>query len=239
MKRKLYRFHVTYEVFEDVLWREIEVPSDMRLDRLAYIVLTTFDTLAYRKFRFELGEVEFMELPYYDAHDDTLPDPREYLLSDLKLRRNSKLYLVYCLEGEATFTLRFMSSEDKECTEPRISDGCGKGIIDDITVSEFECKTREILDTGSTEALYLSLESKDYEPWNIKDFNIEENRRFVEKYAPLIERQYAVKEVYIPKIERPEPVIGGPPYGSRVSAYLGITAERKGYRSIVKKKKDK
>ncbi len=236
MSSKTYKFHLTYEVHEDILWRDIEVPSDMRLDRLAYVILTTFDTLAYRKFRFELGEVEFMELPYYEAEDSSLPDMRKYKLSELGLRRGSRLMLYYALPGEACFTARFLGKEDLPCDTARIVAGEGKGIIDDITVSEFKRQVAAILDTGVSESLYVALESKGLEPWDIRDFDIEYNRKRVEKYMPLIERSYAVDKVDFPEPKRNAPVVAGPPYGSRLGAYLGTTVGGKGYKSVIRKK---
>ena len=177
MSSKTYKFHLTYEVYEDILWRDIEVPSDMRLDRLAYVILTTFDTLAYRKFRFELGEVETVTGAAggvrYEAEDLSLPDMRKYKLSELGLRRGSRLMLYYALPGEACFTARFLGKEDLPCDTARIVAGAGKGIKDDITVSEFKRQVASILDTGDSESLYIALESTELEPWDIRNFDID------------------------------------------------------------------
>ena len=61
-------------------------------------------------------------------------------------------------------------------------------------------------------------------------------KKRVEKYAPLIERSYAVDKVDFPEPKRNAPVVAGPPYGSRLGAYLGTTVGGKGYKSVIKKK---
>jgi len=50
MATQVYTFFITYEGLDDKIWRKVQVSSNYRLDQLGYLLLATFDTLAYHLF---------------------------------------------------------------------------------------------------------------------------------------------------------------------------------------------
>ena len=50
MATRVFTFHIAYSGLDERIWRDVEVSSKMRLDQLGYVVLATFDTMAYHLF---------------------------------------------------------------------------------------------------------------------------------------------------------------------------------------------
>ena len=59
MKAQVYAMHIAYNGFEDKIWRTVEVSSKYTIAQLGYLILHTFDTLAYHAFEFS-----FKDTPY-------------------------------------------------------------------------------------------------------------------------------------------------------------------------------
>ena len=57
MATQVYTFHITYEGLEDKIWRKVAVSSNYQLNKLGYVVLATFDTMAYHLFEITYNNV--------------------------------------------------------------------------------------------------------------------------------------------------------------------------------------
>lgn len=71
MAVQIYTFKVTYADCDNRIWRTAAVSSNYTLAELGYMVLATFDTMAYHLFEmkykgttFFLTEEDFEDLPY-------------------------------------------------------------------------------------------------------------------------------------------------------------------------------
>lgn len=68
MATQVYTFHILYEGLEKFIWRKIEVSSNYRLDKLGYLILASFDTMAYHLFEFYYNDLRF-EIPDEESLD--------------------------------------------------------------------------------------------------------------------------------------------------------------------------
>ena len=85
MPTSIFTLHITYAPLPDPLWRDVEVSSNTRLDRLGFMALATFQANATHLF--EIGfRGQTYELPFVD---DALVGPG---LGPLRLVRK-RLYL--------------------------------------------------------------------------------------------------------------------------------------------------
>lgn len=180
MKANVYKFLIGYKGYEEKIWREVEVSDNYALSKLAYLVLASFDTLANHLFFIEYNGNHY-EIDLYDEFEDCDNiDPTTIRLNKMGLEIGSVIKMVYdygC-EQEFVITLKEISDMEKKTSlkYPRVTAGCGKGIIDDMFSDEFGKVIKQIDENNKSEQMYLS-PSGEYELWDYRDFDIDKMNR--------------------------------------------------------------
>ena len=173
MAAQVYTFHITYEGLEEKIWRKAEVSSNYRLDRLGYMVLAAFDTMAYHLFEFYYDGKCF-DLPGIDAPHD-LNDMAQYKLGKMGLNIGDRIQMDYDFGTTQTFWLELVDIADMKRGKgkhyPYILDGAGRGIIDDRSVEDVAELIDQIDRNGKTdEPIYYQTQ---YMPWDYRRFDLE------------------------------------------------------------------
>ena len=133
MAAQVYTFHISYEGLEDRIWRDVEVSSNYRMDQLGYLVLASFDTMAYHLFEFYYAGKRY-GLPKEDSPYPQL-DMAEFKLHQLGLEIGDSIQMNYDFGTTQTFWIELVGVEDMQrgrgAHYPCIINGAGRGIIDD------------------------------------------------------------------------------------------------------------
>lgn len=74
MAAQIYTFKITYENCDNRIWRTAEVSSNYTLAKLGYLILASFDTLAYHLFEITFREDRYV-LPFEDCLEDLADGP--------------------------------------------------------------------------------------------------------------------------------------------------------------------
>lgn len=180
MKANVYRFLIAYKGYEEKIWREVEVSGNYPLSKLAYLVLSSFDTLANHLFFIEYNGNHYEIDLDDDFYDEDSIDPTTISLNKMGLKIGSVMKMIYdygC-EQEFIITLKEISDMEKGTSlkYPRIVSGQGKGILDNMFSDEFGEVIKQIDENNKSEQMYLS-PTGEYELWDYRDFDIEEMNR--------------------------------------------------------------
>ena len=183
MKAKVCTFHIAYEGFEDKIYRVAEVSNNYTVAQLGYLVLATFDTLAYHAFNLEYNGLQF-ELPMmieedFFPKDETIIDATAVKLQNLQLAPGAELTMTYDFGCSQTFRIRLLEIADMELHTgrryPRISEGQGRGILDDVSPEEFAELIETTDRTGKSDYYIERFGHKtawDYRRFDLKGENI-------------------------------------------------------------------
>lgn len=199
MATQVLTFHMAYTGLEDRIWRDVEVSSKMRLDQLGYVVLATFDTMAYHlfeiKFRGKVYPVPDMETPTQQL------DPADFTLGELAPEIGETMELIYDFGTEQHFLLTLTAVRDMKRGEgrhfPWVTAMNGRGIIDDMPVRELEELIKQIDKNGKTdEPVYYSrdgIEDRSFlpAPWDINRFDLKTENALLKYDVEKIERSYS------------------------------------------------
>lgn len=192
MTTNIYNIKVEYQGAEELVWRSIEISSKSYLSKLAYTVLATFDTLANHQFFIKCKGKQY-EIAFDDDFDDCI-DPRTVKLSDLKLEIGDAFVMVYDYGCEQTFVLTFEAVTVMEpgtsVKYPRIVDGKGKGILDDVFVDDFIRIARKNIETGKATHRYTSKSGEAV--WDYNDFLIPKTNSKLKADISCIQMEYEV-----------------------------------------------
>ena len=151
MPAQIYTFEIVYADCENKLWRTAEVSSNYTLAKLGYMILATFDTMAYHLFSMKFKDIEYV-LTQEDIDEEfysfktfkALKTKRTLLnktkLSDLKFNSGDIIEMTYDFGCDQLFTIKFTAARDMPkghgTKYPKIIDGAGHGILDDVPASE-------------------------------------------------------------------------------------------------------
>lgn len=177
MKAEIYKFLITYKGYENKIWREVEVSSNYKLSRLAYLVLVTFDTLANHLF---LINYENMQYGFDFDGNDNIINPSDTYLKFMNLELGSMITMIYDFGCDQVFEITLTEKRPMEkgtsIKYPKVIDGKGKGILENVFPEQFGKIIKEIDKTNKSEIEYISPYG-DYEPWDYRDFDIDEMNR--------------------------------------------------------------
>lgn len=191
MATKVYTFHITYEGLEEKIWRKVEVSSNYRLDQLGYMVLATFDTMAYHLFEFYYDDGRF-EIPNEDVPFEQI-DMADFKLHQLKLKLGDRIRMEYDFGTTQTFWLELVEIADMKrgCGRryPYILDGAGRGIIDDMSCEELSELVAQIDRNGNADdPIYYQERMM---PWDYRWFDLDCMNSLLKGEIELIEEGYA------------------------------------------------
>ncbi|MDU1005553.1 MAG: plasmid pRiA4b ORF-3 family protein [Clostridium butyricum] len=173
---EVYKFNVKLVNLEEIIWRDIEITSVSSVAKLGYSVLAAFESTANHLFAIKFNgkryEILFEE-PDYIA--EPIVNPIETKLSQLKLTAGDKLTMEYDYGAGWEFSIELICvTEMKRCSGshyPYVTDGKGKGIIEDTSPYELS----EMIDKINTEGLIpkvTDLFSRKEVEWDYRDFNL-------------------------------------------------------------------
>ena len=155
MKTQIYAMHIAYNGFEDKIWRTVEVSSKYTIAQLGYLILHTFDTLAYHAFEFSFKDTPYVLPMILDECDiENAVDAAQAKLQDLNLSVGDTMKMVYDYGCSQEFDIRVISISDMAKGTgrhyPYVVEGQGRGILDDISPEQFADYIHQIDMTGES-----------------------------------------------------------------------------------------
>lgn len=188
MAAQVFTFKITYADCDNRIWRTAAVSSNFTLAQLGYMVLATFDTMAYHLF-----EMKFKNTTYFLTEEDFEDLPEEenenynllslYKIGNLNMNAGDKIEMTYDLGCNQVFDIELMEISEmpkgSERAYPKILDGAGRGIIDDMPASELLEIIRKI-DSGERSGIHYSGDGyADGPEWNYRNYELEWGNRFL------------------------------------------------------------
>ena len=139
---RVYTFKIVYIGCENKIWRDIQISSNSTMAVLGYAVLSSFSTCAYHLFMMTYKGTNY-EL------DDEEFQTKPKLMSETKLG-NLKLEI-----GD----------------NPKVSDGAGRGIIDDMSAEDLLDLIKKIDKAGKSDFIYAHRGER--APWDYHNYQID------------------------------------------------------------------
>lgn len=140
---------------------------------LGYAVLSSFSTCAYHLFmmtykgtNYELDDEEFQTKPKLMS---------ETKLGNLELEIGDKIHMIYDFGEEQEFEITLLSDEEMPKGSgrayPKVSDGAGRGIIDDMSAEDLLDLIKKIDKTGKSDFIYAHRGER--APWDYRNYQID------------------------------------------------------------------
>lgn len=173
----VYKFKVKLCELENVIWREIETTSVSSVAKLGYAVLAAFESTASHLFNIRFDgkryEIVFEE---DDFDDEPAIDPIKTKLSTLKLNVGDKLSMEYDYGAGWEFEIELLSITEMKrgagTHYPYVTDGKGKGIIEDTSPFELAGMV-ERTDKNGTLPQIMDMYSGKEVSWDYRKFDLE------------------------------------------------------------------
>lgn len=131
--KKIYRIKVSLDGVDDKIYRIYDITATSYLSTVAYMILGSFNTLAYHLYSFNInGDIYHCGIAEEDI-DGYEIDAKRVTLNQLNLQKEDKFHLTYDFGCDWQFTIQVLDilEKNKEKTYPYIVEGKGKGIIED------------------------------------------------------------------------------------------------------------
>ena len=194
----VFKFKVKLCELESIIWREIEITSVSSVAKLGYAVLAAFESTASHLFNIQCRgkryEIVFEE---DDLYGEPVIDPIKTKLSLLKLGVGDRLTMEYDYGAGWEFEIELISiTEMKRGTGthyPYVTDGNGKGIIEDTSPYELVEIVIET-DKNSTLPRFTDIYSGEEHEWDYRDFNLEYCNTFFKDDVWRIQSAYEIYE---------------------------------------------
>ena len=170
---RVYTFKIVYIGCENKIWRDIQISSNSTMAVLCYAVLSSFSTCAYHLFmmtykgtNYELDDEEFQTKPKLMS---------ETKLGNLKLEIGDKIHMIYDFGEEQEFEITLLSDEEMPKGSgrayPKVSDGAGRGIIDDMSAEDLLDLIKKIDKSGKSDFIYAHRGER--APWDYRNYQID------------------------------------------------------------------
>lgn len=175
MPQKLLTLHISYDGLDSKIWRNIQLCNDTPLNQLAYIIMVSFDTLAYHQYYIQSCGEKYTE---GKIEGPGVYDARKYTMADLYLDIGDSLLMEYDFGCSHIFNIKVIGGADhpgqNSVLFPFVSDGAGLGILDDYILPDIAFYIEQIDMTGKTVTpiYYKNRETPwDYRNLSIRDIN--------------------------------------------------------------------
>lgn len=173
----IYKFKVKLCELKNVIWRDIEITSVSSVAKLGYAVLAAFESTASHLFNIRFDgkryEIVFEE---DDFDDEPAIDPIRTKLSTLKLSVGDKLSMEYDYGAGWEFETELLSITEMKrgagTHYPYVTDGKGKGIIEDTSPFEL-AEMVERTDKNGTLPQIMDMYSGKEISWDYRKFDLE------------------------------------------------------------------
>ncbi len=182
MAVQIYTFKITYADCDNRIWRTVAVSSNYTLANLGYMVLATFDTMAYHLFNMKykdttyfLTEEDFEDLPCEENEKFDLLGL--YKVGNLGMNVGDIIEMTYDLGCCQVFDIELIEISDMPRGHgrayPKILDGAGRGIVDDMPAFELIEVIRKT-DTDGHSGIYYSSDGFDDVPeWDYRNYRVD------------------------------------------------------------------
>ena len=181
MAVQIYTFKITYADCDNKIWRIAAVSSNYTLSELGYMVLATFDTMAYHLFEmkykgttFFLTEEDFEDLPYNE--DEPYDLLGLYKIGKLGMNIGDTIEMTYDFGCEQVFNIELLEIGDMPKGHgrayPKILDGAGRGIVDDMPAFELLESIRKTDVDGHSGIFYSSSGFDNVPEWDYRNYDI-------------------------------------------------------------------
>ena len=174
----VYTLKIKYIGCDDKLWREVQISSNAHLCDLGYMILATFDTMAYHLFNITYKGITY-ELP--SDEEEISEDKCVFFvkLSELNLRIGDKLTMIYDFGCDQEFEIKVTDIQPMGRGQgrayPKIIAGEGRGIIDDMSADDLAELIQQIDKTGSSGIQYAGdgIIFDNMPDWDYRNYSIE------------------------------------------------------------------
>ncbi len=177
---EVYKFKVKLRELEDKIWRDIEISSTTSVAKLGYAVLAAFEAegshlfcINYKGCRHEIVYDDF-----YDDFEIKTIDPISKRLSSLKMKIGDKMEMEYDYGAGWCFDIELVSVEPMKkgmgTHYPYVTDGAGRGIIEDLSIGEWVDYVTKTDETGVKPIYYDVFDKEvtwDYQRFDLKTLN--------------------------------------------------------------------
>ena len=169
---------IRYVGCEDKIWRVAQISSNAHLCDLGYMILATFDTMAYHLFNITYKGVTY-ELP---SDEEDIPEDKCVFfvkLSELNLKIGDKLTMIYDFGCDQEFEIEVTDIQPMGRGQgrayPKIIAGEGRGIIDDMSADALTELIQQIDKTGSSGIQYAGdgIIFENMPDWDYRNYSIE------------------------------------------------------------------
>lgn len=172
----IYKFKVRLCELQNSIWRDIEITSVSSVAKLGYAILTAFESTASHLFNIRCNgkryEIMFEE---DDFDDEPVIDPIRTKISALKLCVGDTLSMKYDYGASWEFQIELLSVTEMKrgagTHYPYVTDGKGKGIIEDISPYELVEIVEKINKEGMV-PMITDMYSGKAVSWDYRDFNL-------------------------------------------------------------------
>ena len=182
MAVQIYTFKITYADCDNKIWRIAAVSSNYTLAKLGYMILASFDTMAYHLFEMKfkgttyfLTEEDFEDLPNYDKERYDLSGVHK--IGTLGLNVGDTIQMTYDLGCCQVFNIELLEINDMlrghGTAYPKILDGAGRGIVDDMPAFELLEAIRKTDENGHSEIYYSSSCSDNAPEWDYRNYRVD------------------------------------------------------------------
>ena len=169
---------IRYVGCEDKIWRVAQISSNAHLCDLGYMILATFDTMAYHLFNITYKGVTYELL----SDEEEIPEDKCVFfvkLSELNLKIGDKLTMIYDFGCEQEFEIEVTDIQPMGRGQgrayPKIIAGEGRGIIDDMSADDLAELIQQIDKTGSSGIQYAGdgIIFENMPDWDYRNYSIE------------------------------------------------------------------
>ncbi len=194
MAAMVYTFKIIYEGCEDRIYRVAEVSSNSTLAQLGYVVLSSFDTMAYHLFEMTYNGTRYaLDAEDFEFDDDDENYLFETKLSSLKMSVGEHIKMIYDFGCDQMFDIELTAVNEMKRGAgrryPQIIDGAGRGIIDDMPAFELLELIHEIDEKGSCDVVYDKY-GHGTRTWDYREYNIEYDKALLKGEVERIQYSY-------------------------------------------------
>ena len=174
----VYTLIIKYIGCEDKIWREAQISSNSFLCDLGYLILATFDTMAYHLFNITYKDITY-DLP---SDEEVIPKDKCVFfvkLSELNIKIGDKLCMLYDFGCDQEFDIEVTDIQPMGRGQgrayPKIIAGEGRGIIDDMSADDLADIIMQIDRTGFSGIQYAGdgIILNDMPDWDYRNYSME------------------------------------------------------------------
>lgn len=192
----VYKFKVRLEELETIIWRDIELTSASSVAKLGYSVLATFETAAMHLFNIR-HKGKLYEIVFEENDFEIVFDPIKTRLAKLNLSIGDTLTMEYDYGAGWEFSIELVSIIKMESglgkNYPRVTDGKGKGIIEDTSTYEL-LEMINLTDNQGELPKAFDVFSGEEVDWDYKEFDLKYCNRVLKKHLSEIKHAYEMYE---------------------------------------------